>query len=122
MGKKVVLTEDSDTQFALLHACFARADFEVVRARNGEEALAVIPSERPDVVVMDVLMPGMDGFEVCRRLKADETTKDIPVVMLSMVGGPERARVAGATDYMSKQDLDPGALVERCRELAGGNE
>jgi len=122
VGRKVLLTEDSETQAMLLTLCLTNAGFEVIRAENGEEALALAVNERPDVVVLDVFMPGIDGFEVCRRLKAHEASKDLPVIILSMVAEDGRAGSVGATDFISKHDLDVEQLVKRCQELAEQHE
>ena len=94
--------------------------FEVLQAQDGETGLALARERRPDVILLDVMMPGMDGYEVCRRLKADEETSLLPVVFLTGLDSREaklRGLQAGATDFLTK----PFSLVElgvRVRNLA----
>jgi two-component system, cell cycle response regulator len=89
-------------------------------ARSGREALEICANERADVVLLDVMMPGMDGFEVCRRLKAETRTRHIPVIMVTALDQPaDRVRgfEAGADDFLTKP-VDDVALVKRVRNLA----
>lgn len=81
------------------------ADYRLCTAENGPQALKEVEKQRPDLVLLDIMMPGMDGYEVCERLKADPQTKDIPVVFLTAVTGVEdktRGFKLGAVDYITK--------------------
>jgi len=81
-----LIVEDSLTDMQILTGCLQQGGIHVVVAQSGEEAIAVITRQRPDVVVLDVVLPGCSGFEVCRELKANPATRDIPVLMCSTKG------------------------------------
>jgi len=83
MPKKILAVDDEKHIVRLVEVNLQRAGYEVITAYDGREALEKIKSESPDLIVLDVMMPYMDGFEVLRTLKADETYKDIPVIMLT---------------------------------------
>ena len=83
MPKKILAVDDEKHIVRLVEVNLQRAGYEVITAYDGREALEKVKSESPDLIVLDVMMPYMDGFEVLRTLKADETYKDIPVIMLT---------------------------------------
>jgi response regulator RpfG family c-di-GMP phosphodiesterase len=118
---RILLVDDDAALRVLLRTTFEGADVEVDEADSAASAAAIIERRRPDVIVLDVRMPGMDGFEFCRRLKADRETADIPVMMLtgSEVDGDQEARDVGAAALLQKpfSPLELLAVVER---LAGG--
>jgi len=106
----VLLVDDSPDARAIYGEYLRFAGFRVVTADNGEEALAAAHSEWPAVILMDLAMPRMDGWEAIRRLRADPLTAEIPIVALSAFAfteGPERARAAGADMCLSKPCLPP---------------
>jgi DNA-binding response OmpR family regulator len=83
----------------------SKACFEVVTASDGEEGFQKAQSERPDLILMDVMMPKMDGFEACRKLRNCESTRDIPVIMVTTRGEADNVEVgfdSGCTDYVTK--------------------
>jgi DNA-binding response OmpR family regulator len=93
--------------------------FQVVTARDGAEALSKALHLRPDLVLLDVLMPSIDGWTVCRRLRADQRGAGIPVILLTanlVAADQEHARRAGADDFMVKP-FDPGELMARVKAL-----
>jgi len=119
MTARVLVVDDVPPNVKLLEAKLTSEYFDVLTAFSGPEALDVIGREHPDIILLDVMMPGMDGFEVCRRIKADPATAYIPVVMVTALDQPSdrvAGLEAGADDFLTKpvQDL---ALFARVRSL-----
>src|SRR5436305_3176085 len=121
---KILLADDQDRVRRLVAATLGSAQWELLYASDGEEALRIAREAQPAIVLLDVTMPKLDGFEVCRRLKSDGATKHMAVVMLTALRDEEsriRANLAGADEYFVKP-FSPLALVSRLQELlpAGG--
>jgi len=119
MTARVLVVDDVPPNVKLLEAKLTSEYFDVLTAFSGPEALDVISREHPDIILLDVMMPGMDGFEVCRRIKGDPSTAHIPVVMVTALDQPSdrvAGLEAGADDFLTKpvQDL---ALFARVRSL-----
>ena len=120
MTARVLVVDDVEANVKLLEARLTAEYFEVRTARNGPEALHVCARERADVVLLDVMMPGMDGFEVCRRLKADPRTQHIPVIIINALDQPSdrvKGLEARADDFLTKP-VDDIALITRVKNLA----
>ncbi len=119
MTARVLVVDDILSNVKLLEAKLSAEYFEVISALNGDQALARIAVELPDIVLLDVMMPGMDGFEVCRRIKADPKTAHIPIVMVTALDQPSdrvTGLEAGADDFLTKP-VDDMALFARVRSL-----
>ena len=116
----VLLVEDNPQHLELLEAYMEDVpEARLVSAVNGVEALQKVQEESPDLVLLDIMMPKMSGFEVCKRIKSDPKTRDILVVMvtaLNETGDIERAAECGTDDYLSKP-VDRKALVDLIRNL-----
>ncbi len=106
--KKILVVDDEEPVRGLCIACIQHAlgqEYDVVEAANGVAAIAAAQAERPDLILLDIMMPDMDGFEVCRRLKASPETKGIPVVFLTALGeekNVEQGLALGGDGYVVK--------------------
>jgi two-component system cell cycle response regulator len=119
MTARVLVVDDILSNVKLLEAKLTAEYFEVLTASSGEQALTRVAAELPDIVLLDVMMPGMDGFEVCRRIKANPKVAHIPVVMVTALDQPSdrvNGLDAGADDFLTKP-VDDFALFARVRSL-----
>jgi two-component system cell cycle response regulator len=117
---RVLVVDDVPANVKLLEARLSAEYFDVVTAMNGAEALAICDKAECDIVLLDVMMPDMDGFEVCRRIKANKKTHHIPVVMVTALDSPSdrvKGLSAGADDFLTKPVSDV-ALIARVRSLS----
>jgi CheY-like chemotaxis protein len=116
---KVLVVEDDRSIQMVLELVFTRmAKCEVVVASDGVEGLAMIQKHKPDVVLLDLMLPGMDGFEICQRSKADEATRHIPIIFLTAQPQPAsvaRAMALGAAGYLVKP-FDPIKIIDQVNE------
>src|SRR3954471_9510377 len=120
MTARVLVVDDVPANVKLLEARLSAEYFDVTTAHSGAEALAICERAECDIVLLDVMMPDMDGFEVCRRLKKNPATHHIPVVMVTALDHPSdrvRGLEAGADDFLTKPVSDV-ALIARVRSLA----
>jgi CheY-like chemotaxis protein len=118
---KILVVEDNDNNRDMLTRRLQRKGFAVVAAGDGEEAQSVARAESPDLILMDMSLPVMDGWEATRRLKADPATKAIPVIALTahaMAGDRDKALEAGCDDYDTKP-IDLPRLLEKIEQLLG---
>src|SRR6202012_742812 len=122
MTLRILLVEDNPENRDMLSRRLVRRGHQVLFAGNGAEAVSMTHSERPDIVLMDLSLPIMDGWEATRRLKTDSATRSIPIIALTahaMAGDRARAIEAGADDYDTKP-VDPESLMGKIAALTNG--
>ena len=117
MGKRILLVEDEEDNMQILRDLLA-SGYELVEAVNGEKALAAVAAQRPDLILMDIQLPIMDGYEATRRIKAMPEFKSIPIIVVTsyaLSGDEGKAREAGCDAYVTKP-YSPRALLAKIRE------
>ena len=113
MSKRILVVEDQADNRQIIRDMLAPTDYEITEAENGEEALAAIAKQRPDLILMDIQLPIMDGYEATRRIKADASLRSIPIIAVTsyaLVGDRDRIMSAGATAYIEKP-INPDTFV-----------
>jgi DNA-binding response OmpR family regulator len=118
---KILVVDDEVYILHILDFSLGAEGFEVITANNGELAIEKAKQEKPDLIVLDIMMPVLDGYETCRRLKREAETKGIPVVLLTAKGRDVDKRLGyevGAVDYIVKP-FSPNRLIERIQEILG---
>jgi len=122
MAKGRILVVDDEIYIVhILDFSLGMEGYEVLTALDGEQAVEKARAEKPDLIVLDIMMPKLDGYETCKRLKADPATKDVPVILLSAKGRNVDQKVGfevGADDYITKP-FSPRKLVERINAILG---
>jgi two-component system alkaline phosphatase synthesis response regulator PhoP len=118
---KILVVDDEIYIVHILDFSLGMEGYEVITALDGEQALERMKAERPDLVVLDIMMPKLDGYEVCKAIKSNPTTKQTPVILLSAKGRNVDQKLGfdvGADDYITKP-FSPRKLVERINQLLG---
>lgn len=119
-GKKIVWVEDDQFLSDIIKRKLSTTKCLFFNASEGEEALKIINKEMPDIVMLDILLPGMDGFEILRRIKSDKKIKDIPVIFLSNLGQEsdiEKGKSLGAVRFIVKATVTPYEIVDQIKEV-----
>lgn len=122
MAKKILVVEDDIDNRRIVAKVLSVVGYQVIEATDGVEALSQARAERPDLILMDLALPNLNGWEATRRLKGNDETRSIPVVALTAVamrGDEEQARAAGCDDYLSKP-ARPAAIRALVRKYTGG--
>ena len=122
MSKRILIVEDSPTQSLLLSELLEDSGFEVVAASDGLAAIAILATESPQLVISDVNMPGMDGYQLCRAIRADARLEDLPILLLTSLADEEEVLTgleAGADAFITKP-FDHAVLLERIGDLIAG--
>ena len=118
MSRLILVVEDTEDNMQILRDVLKAADYAMIEAVNGEEALAAVARQRPDLILMDIQLPIMDGYEATRRIKADPTLKSIPIIAVTsyaLSGDEEKARAAGCDDFVPKP-YSPRQLLAKIRQ------
>ena len=118
MSKRILVVEDQPDNRQIIHDMLAPTDYEITEAENGEQALAAIAKQRPDLILMDIQLPVMDGYEATRLIKADVSLRSIPIIAVTsyaLSGEAQKARAAGADDYVPKP-FSPRQLLAKIRQ------
>lgn len=119
--KTVLLVEDNEDNLTVYRTILEHVGYRVIEARDGEQGVERARSGHPDMILMDVSIPKIDGWEATRRIKGDEATREIPVVALTahaLEEDRERARAAGCNGYLAKP-VEPRRVLEEVRRLIG---
>jgi CheY-like chemotaxis protein len=119
--KTVLLVDDSATILMMQKMVLKTTPYKVITANNGEEGVRKAIAEKPDLILMDVIMPRMTGFEACRKLRQQDATKDIPIIMVTTRGEPlnvEEGFQSGCTDYVTKP-IDSFELLNKLKDQLG---
>jgi two-component system cell cycle response regulator DivK len=119
MSGCILVVEDQMDNRQILRDLLGNAGYTLVEAENGEEALAAVAKQRPDLILMDIQLPVMDGYEATRRIKSDPATKSIPIIVITsyaLSGDEGKARAAGCDAYVTKP-YRPRQLLAKVREF-----
>ena len=121
MSKRILVIEDHEENRRLLRDLLTSFGYELIEAVTGEEGLTAAVAERPDLVLMDIQLPGIDGYETTRRIKQDPSLRQTPVIAVTsyaLSGDDVKAFAAGCDAYVTKP-FDPAELLEKIREHLG---
>lgn len=117
---KVLIVEDEEMLVNMYISKFEKEGFDPIKALNGKNGLELADKENPEIIILDVIMPEMDGFMVLKELKSNSKTKNIPVIMLTNLGQDEdvkKGNELGAKDYLVKANLTPAQVVDKVKEI-----
>lgn len=119
--KKILLVDDAETILMMERMILTKGGYEFITAKDGDEAIEKAVNERPDLILMDIIMPRMSGFEACRLLRAQDETKAIPIIMVTTRGESENVENAfesGCSDYVTKP-INSLELISKVRTYLG---
>ena len=119
MTKRILVVEDHEDNRQILRDLLASAGFDMIEAENGEDGVAAAAAHRPDLILMDIQLPVLDGYEATRRIKADPALKAIPIIVVTsyaLSGDEDKARACGCDAYVAKP-YSPRLLLARIREF-----
>ena len=120
MAKTILIIEDDKFLRELISKKIGDEGYHIVQAKDGEEGVIKTKNVSPDLILLDLILPGIDGFEVLARIKKDSAVSSIPVIILSNLGQKEEIEKGiklGATDYLIKAHFTPGEIVEKIKEI-----
>jgi DNA-binding response OmpR family regulator len=120
MAYKILVVEDDKFLRELISQKLTREGYDVKEAIDGEDGVVKVKEEKPDIILLDLILPGMDGFEVLAKIKDDPEVENIPVVILSNLGqrdDVERGLKLGAVDFLIKAHFTPGEIIEKIEKV-----
>lgn len=119
MKKKILIIEDEKILLDLLQKKLSQEGYDIMATHNGEEGLKAMREQKPDLVLLDIIMPKMSGFEVMEEMNKDAELKEIPIIIVSNSGQPvelERAQSLGAKDWLVKTEFDPQLVIDKVKK------
>jgi CheY-like chemotaxis protein len=122
MAKKILIIEDEEIMVTLLQKKLTGEGYEISVARDGNEGIRAMKEVKPDLILLDIIMPKMGGFEVMGEMSKDKELKKIPVIVISNSGQPvelDRAQKLGAKDWLIKTEFDPQEVVDKVKKQIG---
>ena len=122
MSKKILIIEDEEIMYGLLERKLNGEGYDARVAKDGVEGMEMLKQEKPDLILLDIVMPRMGGFEVMAELKKDEELSKIPVVIISNSGQPvelDKAKELGVKDWLIKTEFDPQEVIEKVKKQIG---
>lgn len=120
--KRILLVEDEEIMIDLLQKKLTQEGYEISVARDGEEGLKAMKEEKPDLILLDIIMPKMGGFEVMEEMQKNKELKEIPIIVISNSGQPvelSRAQKLGAKDWLIKTEFDPQEVLDKVVKQIG---
>jgi two-component system cell cycle response regulator DivK len=118
MSKRILVVEDQEDNRQIIRDLLSATDYEIIEAESGEQALEAVARQRPDLILMDIQLPGMDGYEATRQIKADPTLRSITIIAVTsyaLSGEEQKARAAGCDEYVPKP-YSPRQLLAKIRQ------
>jgi two-component system, cell cycle response regulator DivK len=118
MSKSILVVEDQEDNRQIIRDMLTFTDYEIIEAESGEQALAAVAKQRPDLILMDIQLPGIDGYEATRQIKADPALRSIPIIAVTsyaLSGEEQKARAAGCDEYVPKP-YSPRQLLAKIRQ------
>jgi len=122
MAKKILFVEDEELMIDLLQRKLTKEGYEISVARDGEEGLKAMREKKPDLILLDIIMPKMGGFEVMEEMGENKELKKIPVIVISNSGQPvelDKAQKLGAKDWLIKTEFDPQEVIDKIVKQIG---
>ncbi len=122
MATKILVVEDDKFLRELIAQKLDREGYEVREAVDGEDGVKKVEEEKPDIILLDLILPGIDGFEVLSKIKENPERKDVPVIVLSNLGQKddiERGLKLGAVEFLIKAHFTPGEIIEKIEKILG---
>ncbi len=120
MPRKILIIEDDKFLRELIIRKLVNEGYQTIEAVDGEEGVRTAKAEKPDLILLDLILPGIDGFEALARIRKDQETANLPVIILSNLGQKEdieRGLKLGATDYLIKAHFSPGEIIEKIASI-----